>query len=86
MAANGWRYRQVRDVADKAARRRIRRLGLNPESAGKAPHLSGARGVGPFLGCKGSGFMLPLRKYALLYQAGLEDGLFQLQDHNEFAY
>ena len=30
-------------------------------------------------------FMPPLCKYALLYQAGLEDGLFQLQGHNEFA-
>lgn len=31
-------------------------------------------------------FMPPLRKHALLYQDGLEDGLFQLQGHNEFAY
>jgi len=43
---NGRRYRQARDLADKATRRRIRRWGQNPESAGNAPHLSGARGVG----------------------------------------
>ena len=30
-------------------------------------------------------FMPLLRKYALLYQDGLEDGLFQLQGHTEFA-
>jgi hypothetical protein len=40
-----WRYRQGRDLADKATRRRIRRWGLNPESVGECPHLSGARGV-----------------------------------------
>jgi hypothetical protein len=44
---NGWRYRQGRDLAGKATRRRIRRLGLNPESVGECPHLSGARGVSP---------------------------------------
>lgn len=38
-------YRQVRDLADKATRRRIRRLSSFPESAGKAPHLSDARCV-----------------------------------------
>jgi len=43
---NGWRYRQGRDVADKATRCRIRRWDRLPESAGKRPHLSGARGVG----------------------------------------
>ena len=31
-------------------------------------------------------FMLGLRKHALLYQAGLEGGLFQLQDHSGSAY
>ena len=46
MVPNGWRYRQGRDLAEKATRRRIRRWGRLPESAGKAPHLSGARGVG----------------------------------------
>jgi hypothetical protein len=45
---NGRRYRQGRDVAGKAARRRIRRWGKNPESVGERPHLSGARGVGRF--------------------------------------
>jgi len=40
--ANGWRYRQGRDLADEATRRRIRRWGLNPESVGECPHLSGA--------------------------------------------
>jgi hypothetical protein len=35
-APNGRRYRQGRDLADKTTRRRIRRLGLNPESAGAA--------------------------------------------------
>jgi hypothetical protein len=43
---NGWRYRQGRDLADKTTRRRIRRWGQSPESVGKSPHLSGARGVG----------------------------------------
>ena len=44
------------------------------------------RFVSPFLDCKGSVFFtLQLRKHALLYQAGLEVGLFQLQDHNGFA-
>jgi hypothetical protein len=33
-------------IKDKAARRRIRRWGQNPESVGECPHLSGARGVG----------------------------------------
>jgi hypothetical protein len=33
-------------LAGKATSRRIRRLGLNPESVGERPHLSGARGVG----------------------------------------
>jgi hypothetical protein len=47
--ANGWRYRQGRELAGKAARRRIRRLGLNPWKCGRGPHLSGARGVGPLL-------------------------------------
>ena len=46
---NGWRYRQGRDLAGKATRRRIRRWGLNPESVGECPHLSGARGAGPVL-------------------------------------
>jgi hypothetical protein len=46
---NGWRYRQGRDVADKTTRCRIRRWGLNPESVGESPHLSGARGVGQIL-------------------------------------
>jgi hypothetical protein len=36
-------------LADNAARRRIRLLGLNPESVGECPHLSGARGVGRIL-------------------------------------
>ena len=30
-------------------------------------------------------FTPPLRKHALLYQVGLEDGLFLLQGHSEFA-
>ncbi|MDO9130144.1 MAG: hypothetical protein Q7U34_09790 [Anaerolineales bacterium] len=46
LTVNGRRYRQGRELADSAARRRIRRLGLNPESVGESPHLSGARGVG----------------------------------------
>ena len=46
---NGRRYRQARELADKATRRRIRHLGLNPESVGECPHLSGARGVGQVL-------------------------------------
>jgi hypothetical protein len=33
-------------LAGKAARRRIRHLGSLPKSAGKAPHLSGAGGIG----------------------------------------
>ena len=49
IAPNGRRYRQGRDVAGKATRRRIRRWGLNPESAAERPHLSGARGVGQVL-------------------------------------
>jgi hypothetical protein len=36
-------------LADEATRRRIRLLGLNPESVGDSPHLSGARFVGQFL-------------------------------------
>jgi hypothetical protein len=44
--ANGRRYRQGRELADKATRRRIRRWGRDPESVGESPHLSGARGVG----------------------------------------
>ena len=34
--ANGLRYRQRRELADKATRRRNRRWGQNPESAGRA--------------------------------------------------
>jgi len=45
-AANGWRYRQVRDLAKKTTRCRIRRCGRIPESVGESPHLSGARDVG----------------------------------------
>ena len=45
--ANGWRYRQARELADKATRRRIRRLGPLPRKCGPRPHLSGARGVSP---------------------------------------
>lgn len=41
---NGYRYRQGRDLADKATRRQICRWGQNPESVGNAPHLSGVRG------------------------------------------
>jgi len=33
-------------IGGKTTQRRIRRLGLNPESVGESPHLSGARGVG----------------------------------------
>jgi len=33
---NGWRYWQVRELAGKTARRRIRRWGRIPESVGKA--------------------------------------------------
>ena len=44
---NGWRYRQARELAEKATRRRNRFLGLNPTSVGESPHLSGARGVSP---------------------------------------
>jgi hypothetical protein len=40
--ANGRRYRQGRDLADKTTRRRIRRWGRFPESAAERPHLSGA--------------------------------------------
>jgi hypothetical protein len=47
--ANGRRYRQGRDVADKTTRRQIRRWGQKPESADERPHLSGARGVGQVL-------------------------------------
>jgi hypothetical protein len=47
-------YRQGRDLAGKAIRRRIRPpaprswrgWSQNPESVGECPHLSGARGVG----------------------------------------
>jgi hypothetical protein len=46
---NGWRYRQGRDLADKATRRRTCRWCRSPESAGSRPHLSGARGVGQVL-------------------------------------
>ena len=46
---NGRRYRQARELAGKTTRRRIRRWGHFPESAGNAPHLSGARGVGQVL-------------------------------------
>jgi len=42
---NGLRYRQVREVARKTTRRRIRRWGRISESVGECPHLSGARGV-----------------------------------------
>jgi hypothetical protein len=42
---NGRRYRQGRDLADGATRRRIRRWDRLPESAAERPHLSGARGV-----------------------------------------
>ncbi len=42
LAPNGWRYRQARDLAEKAARRRIRRWGRSPESVGERPHLSGS--------------------------------------------
>lgn len=49
MLPNGWRYRQVRDLAGKTTRRRIRRWGQNPESVGESPHLSGGRGVGQVL-------------------------------------
>ena len=49
LCANGLRYRQGRELAEKATRRRIRRWGRFPESAGSAPHLSGARGVSPLL-------------------------------------
>jgi hypothetical protein len=48
--ANGWRYRQARGLGSyKTHRRRIRHWGRDPESAGNAPHLSGARGVGRVL-------------------------------------
>jgi len=46
---NGWHYRQGRDMAGKAARRRIRRLGPLPRKCGQRPHVSGARGVSPHL-------------------------------------
>jgi hypothetical protein len=39
----------VRDVAEKAARRQIRRWGQNLGSVGECPHLSGAHGVGQVL-------------------------------------
>jgi len=48
-APNGRRYRQGRELADKATRRRIRLLGPLTESAAERPHLSGARGVGRIL-------------------------------------
>jgi hypothetical protein len=48
LQANGKRYRQGRELADKATKRQIRRWGQNPESVGESPHLSGARGVGRF--------------------------------------
>jgi hypothetical protein len=46
---NGRRYRQGRDLAEKATRCRIRRWGQNPESVGECPHLSDALGVRQFL-------------------------------------
>ncbi len=49
-ATNGWRYRQGRELAGKTTRRRIRRWGQSPKSAANGPHLSGARGVGWFIG------------------------------------
>lgn len=39
---NGKHYRQVRELAEKATRRRIRRWDRVPESVGEIPHLSGA--------------------------------------------
>lgn len=41
--------------------------------------------LGRFFVAKVLVFISAQRKYALLYQAGLEGGLFQLQGHNEFA-
>jgi hypothetical protein len=38
-----------RGIWREKARDRIRHLGLNPESVGERPHLSGARGVGLLL-------------------------------------
>jgi len=46
---NGRRYRQGRDLAEKATRRRIRLLGPLTRKCGPRPHLSGARGVRHFL-------------------------------------
>ena len=48
LTVNGRRYRQGRDLADKAARRRIRRWGRIPESVGKARTCPPARGVRRF--------------------------------------
>jgi hypothetical protein len=45
-APNGRRYRQGRDLAGKPPDAESAFWGRDPESAGKAPHLSGARGVG----------------------------------------
>ena len=61
-APNGRRYRQGRELAGKATRRRIRRWELNPESVGESPHLSGARGVGQVLQ---DGFEFELGQYYL---------------------
>jgi len=49
---NGRRYWQVRELAGKTTRRRIRRWGRIPKSEGESPHLSSARGVGPVFACQ----------------------------------
>ena len=71
-------------MADKTYRQGSA-VGAESPQAGQRPHTSGASDIGPFWVAKVLIFMPPLRKYALLYQAGLEGGLFQLQGHNEFA-
>jgi len=50
LGTNGRRYRQARELADKAIRRRIRRLGPLPEVWRECPHLFRARGVGRVIG------------------------------------
>jgi hypothetical protein len=65
---NGWRYRQGRELAGKPTRRRIRGWSQRPESAGKAPHLSGARGVGQVLQ---DGLIFAFIHHCIYWWAGL---------------
>ena len=69
---NGRRYRQGRDLADKATRRRIRRLRLNLESVGERPHLSGARGVSPLLAIVRTAFIFGFLSLFVFFEEELK--------------